>query len=491
MNTDSYYTRRDLLIARFITAIFSLLLSIVLYTINDVLNADGILYIYSVEALKDGGLAAFSDVYDWPFFSSLISGISTFAGIDVELAAKSLCSLLFVLLTDALVLLSSLSLSKRLQLMISVVLILSFYTINHYRDFIIRDIGYWALSLYGLYFLCKFLEAQKVIYAFLWQFLTFVAFLFRIEAIVFLVAIPAIIFITEKSGNKITTLIKLSFASVFILFASAVVIFSIGHHEAFQKFSEVVISLNFENTLQVFNQNAKIISEQVMHPASDDFGPLVLASGLIFAVLWDFSTGISIPLLVLLIWAFFSKSKWVAPKCQYLVIALISINLLILGVFALKSQLITTRYIVFALILLLILVLPTLIAFIEGRLRKPRTAPKIILGLIIILSLADTLITTGAKPFLRKVPEWAADELPSQAKVMTNDFIIEYYFNKSREGEKIILNRNFKNLNKFDFLLVHSKAGDQELQKILNDSPIHLVKEDGNQKNKVSLYAVE
>ncbi len=487
---DSCYSSKELLLARFLTAIFSLSLSITLYLSNDVLNADGILYIYSVDALRDGGLAAFSDVYDWPFFSGLISVVSILPGVDIEFAAKSLCTVLFVLLTDALLLLSSLSASKKSHLGILVVLIISFYTVNHYRDFIIRDVGYWAASLYGLFFLVKFLDSQKIVFALLWQILTLIAFLFRIEAIVFLITIPILVAFTEKPRERLSTLVKLSFGSALIVTICAVLILLIGYQDAFRKFSEITASFDFANILQVFYQNAELISEQIMHPASDHYGPMVLASGLIFSVLWDFSTGISIPLIALLGWALLSRAKWLPPKNQYLYIALIFVNLLMLAVFALKSQLITTRYNVFALILLFLLILPTLTKFIEDEIRKPRIGPKIIFGFIIIISLSDTLITTGAKPFLKEIPEWAAQELPPQAKVMTNDFTAEYYFNKFRKGEKITLSKNLKKLNEFDFFLVHSKVSDIQLQEKLNSSRLQLIKEDGNRKNKVSLYAV-
>ncbi|HET8807053.1 MAG TPA: hypothetical protein VFM76_01605, partial [Methylophaga sp.] len=75
---------------RLLTAIFSLTLSIFAYHASVIINADGILYIYTIDAFKAGGIAATESLYNWPFFPILTAWLSELTGWNTEFSVKAL-----------------------------------------------------------------------------------------------------------------------------------------------------------------------------------------------------------------------------------------------------------------------------------------------------------------------------------------------------------------------------------------------------------------
>lgn len=484
------FSPRDLTEVRLLTAFLSLLLSTAVIGLNDVLNSDGILYVYSIEAIKAGGLNAFSAFYNWPLFSFLVSTLSTLTGLNVELMAKIVCTFFYVLVTDAILLLCSISLDRRSHLLLAALLTISFYTLNDYRDFIIRDIGYWAFSLYGLYYLFAYVRTNHLNYALLWQFFTFLAFLFRIEAIVFLIAIPILISIRAQKGHRLSTLSLLSIFTVALMLLFGLAMILTPDSGAFEKVLEISRYIDIERLFRNFYSNTNLIASEILHPAADEYAFIILSSGLFTAVMWEFVSSITIPFVVFLVWAIALKNPWKRPQQQFEYLCLLMINLAVLFFFAMYSQLITTRYFMLTSILALLIIMPTLINFIESQFDNPNKSSKYIVAIIIIMSLADTLISTGAKPFLRELPEWAAGHVPPDQKVMTNDFTAQYYFNKDRVGEMAVLDSKLNHYSEYDYILLSYKTKNSQMLKKLESLQIQLVKEAGNDDNNISFYAV-
>ncbi|HHA19656.1 MAG TPA: hypothetical protein ENK70_08130, partial [Methylophaga sp.] len=88
-------------------ALISLLLSILALYSDDIINSDGIMYIELSQAYLDGGLIASAKVYNWPFFSILVALIHQITQLSLETSTYVLNTILFVLLTDVLVLISN------------------------------------------------------------------------------------------------------------------------------------------------------------------------------------------------------------------------------------------------------------------------------------------------------------------------------------------------------------------------------------------------
>lgn len=491
MNHNQFF--QSIISIRLLTAIFSLILSIFAYQTSVIINADGILYIYTIDAFKAGGIAATESLYNWPFFPILTAWLSEITGWNTEFSVKALNSVLFILLTDALVLLSYKSLPNLRQVAIAAILILAFNTLNNYRDFIIRDIGYWAFACYALYQFVLYLDHQKIIQAISWQLLMMIALLFRIEAIVLLTVVPLYVLTSTHFEKKWHTLLSLySISFVLVLFMIPVAVLHPETASAFSKLRELLVYLDPSIILSDINSDTEIIEKQILHPAADEHAAKVLIFGLVLTVFWELIAGLSIIYVIFLVMAWFSLKKLKITPQQRFFIFVVIINILILSVFAIKSQLITTRYCVLGLLFLLLALLPTLTNYISEKVILKQKKILTFIGFLLFASLADTIISTKSKPYLKTLPAWAAQNLPEKAKILTTDFRIEYYFNKERGlAEKITYIRNPNNITEYDYLITYLKNDDKKMLKNHGNQQLELLKEQGNDDNRVSVYAIK
>lgn len=493
MQLNNIWLLSPLTLIRLSTAVISLLISIWAYHASSIINADGILYIYAIDAFKAGGIAATESFYNWPFFPIITAWLSDFSGWNTELSVKALNSILFVLLTDALVLLSYKALPNWRQVAIAAVLVLAFYSLNNYRDFIIRDIGYWAFASYALYQFALYLEHQKIEQAILWQILMLVAFLFRIEAAIFLAVVPLYVFTCNHFQNKFRSILSLySISIISFIIAIPVFLFHPETSSAFSKMKQILLYLDPSIILSEINHSTDILQKEILHPAANEHAGRVLVFGLTLTVLWELFAGISIPYLVLLAMALMTLKRFQSSSLQRFFIFIVLINILILSVFAIKSQLITTRYCVLGLLFIILALLPTLTTYIHRQIDRKQKKTLAIIVFILFASLADTLITTKAKPHLKTVPAWAAQNLPDDAKVFTTHFRIEYYFNQYRgDGTKVNYSRKPERISEYDYLITYSKNDEKIPFPEIKDLSLELIKEQGNSDNRVSIYAIK
>ncbi len=132
---------------RTFAAIISLFLSAWSVYLDDVVNSDGVLYLWAAEALKAGDWQEALALYKWPLYSSLISLVSLIPGLGVEYAAHVLNAALTALAVVVFLSLVRELGADRKMLIAAAIVILLFPGLNRYRAFIIRDAGYIAFYL--------------------------------------------------------------------------------------------------------------------------------------------------------------------------------------------------------------------------------------------------------------------------------------------------------------------------------------------------------
>ena len=219
LNVDKNLIRYNLTQIRVVTAIASLLFSMYAVYFDDIVNNDGILYLKAAKLFVSGNMEAAFATYNWPFYSIIIAFFQKITSIPLELTAYILSCIFFVLLTDALILISSLIFSVPRQLKISAILSLCFMPILDYRDYIIRDPGYWAFACLALYHFMVFMNSSRVIHATLWQIFMIFAILFRVEGIVLLIEVPFFLLLSKNLREEmvIRKLISCFFISIIFL----------------------------------------------------------------------------------------------------------------------------------------------------------------------------------------------------------------------------------------------------------------------------------
>ena len=279
---------------RLLLAVLSLLLSAYALIADDIINSDGILYMQMAEAYMQGGLAAMASLYDWPFFALLVGIISQLSGLHPETSAALLNALLFVVFTDALLLIARQLLPAGRQLGIAALLILLFYSINDYRDFIIRDIGYWAFISLALLQFLYFLREPHWQSALLWQFFGLVALLFRIEASIILLLMPLFLWFSQRQQPLSKSFLQLySLLILAGLLAVIAMIAGAGWAAAFGKLGSIVNYLDFAGFQERFEPHAQVIAEKILHPVADDEAGRVLFFGLMGMLMMQLLLGLS------------------------------------------------------------------------------------------------------------------------------------------------------------------------------------------------------
>jgi len=420
---------------RFFTAIVSLLLSLFAVYSDDLINSDGILYIETAEAFLQGGLAETVKLYNWPFFSICIAFIHQLTQLPLELSAYLINILLFVLLTDSLVLLSKKTLANQQQLFIAALIMLCFITLNDYRSFVIRDIGYWAFCLLGLYRFIKFIELPSFKNATFWQLAIITATLFRIEGAILLVCLPLYALFTTPLTIGLKQWLKLNYVVIFSLVIGSIVSMSLtGFAESFGKLATVVNYIEPDKFLANFTARSSIVEHQVLNKYSADYSGLILSSGLLVMLFYKLIKALTVGYLALYIASHF-KYKLSPPSAyRNLFIYFFLINIGILAIFMFNHFFTSKRYAIIAILALLLLLLPRLCQLIQQIWQQKKWPWVTIIALVLTINFVAGITKSNSKRYVKNTAIWASQNLPAESKILTDDEYINYYY-RTRQPE--------------------------------------------------------
>ena len=129
------------------TFLASLVLSLVVYLQNDIINKDGVLYMNVARAYVDGGIGEAFVTFNWPFYGIAIGLMHQLTQLGYENSAYLLNALLISLACVAFVATYREVNRDGTRIWIAALLILALPILNEYRDYVIRGFGYWAFLL--------------------------------------------------------------------------------------------------------------------------------------------------------------------------------------------------------------------------------------------------------------------------------------------------------------------------------------------------------
>ena len=442
---DTQVSNFNITRVRIFTALASLLLSLQAVYFDDIINRDGIMYLQQVEAYLTGGLASAKLIYDWPVFSIIVAWVHKITTLPIEAAGFLTNSLLFIILTDAIILISGLLVKSQKQLTIAAVLVLCFIPINEYRDFILRDPGYWAFSSLALYQFMLFTLSPSYKTASLWQVFIIIAVLFRIEGAVVLFALPFFLFFI----HPLTVAIGLFFQSLYLALSTAViaVLFLASQtdlNDAFGKLGSISAFINLDMYTLLLNQYSTVIEQQILNQYSSDYATLILISGLLAMLAYKLLKTFSISYLLIYFVASSKALQAHQPKLQKLLLYFFFVNIFILSIFLFKEYFVSSRYAVLALISLLLLVMYPLCHGIEHLFFSKKKVLLSIVGLSLFYNVADTTTLSSSKTYIKETALWAAHHLPDNSLVMTDDEFMLYYFNREKPASTLCVKKIFQ-----------------------------------------------
>jgi len=492
---------------RAFTASFSLLLSLFAYYSSDIINSDGILYMKMAEAYLQGGLSETIKSFNWPFFPILVAYIHKFTSLSFEVSAYLLNALLFVLLLDTLLLLSKKMLLNQQQLIVAAILFICFQSFNEYRDFVIRDFGYWAFCSLTLYRFILFLEKPTITNATFWQLSAVTAVLFRVEGIAILLGLPLYLFFTYSPINAIKQSIKLNY----LLIITAIIVTGLaidmsGAAAAFSKIMTVTNYINPDVFLESFKQKTAIIETQVLNQYSAKYSAFILSSGLIFMLLFKIVKAISFGFLGLYLLDFYQRKNISVTPYRNLIIYFAILNLVVLLAFLFHEYFMSRRYTMVMLISLLLLMLPRLTHIITQAWSRRNKILLTAIGLILLIGLVDGITSSRSKAYIKDVAIWASQNLPENSSVLTDNNFIQYYY-QSRQPKATLTkvwvvsysNKNYsqsfetikQDYHNYDYLILIEKHKNKEIKEFLKTMSLEKIySQETKRHNKASVYKV-
>ena len=165
----------------------SLVLSVIAILGTSEPNRDGMLYVETARLFTEGGLAAARANFDWVIFPILIAFTSKIGGLGYETASYLLNALLLAGVCTTLVRITE-ELEKRAAWSACIVA-LAIPAINHYREFLIREFGFWLFCLLAILFALRWAKRPNWAGGSIVQACLAAACLFRLEAAAFFAAL--------------------------------------------------------------------------------------------------------------------------------------------------------------------------------------------------------------------------------------------------------------------------------------------------------------
>ncbi|MDH5358574.1 MAG: hypothetical protein OEY48_00870 [Gammaproteobacteria bacterium] len=477
---------------RIFTALISLFLSTFAYYSDDIINRDGILYMDMAAAFLQGGLTETAKLYDWPFFSIIVAYLHKLTTLPLQISAGVLNSLLFILLTDTLILISNKTLPNSRQLAFAALFILCFQMLNEYREFIIRDIGYWAFCSLALYRFMVFLESPSLKNASIWQLVAIVAVLFRIEGVVLLLGLPLYLFATQHPKIALKQGLQLSYLLLICaVIASVLTIGQSGLTHAFSKISSVSYYIDTSNFVTSLSNKTDILADQILNKYSERYSALILVSGLITMLFYKLINALSIGYVGLYLFSWWQNKNYSSFPYQRLLAYFTALNLVILLAFLFKEYFISTRYSVMALLGLLLLILPAICRGIEYAWLSKNRIYITVVSVILLVGLVDGLTQSNSKSYIKNTAISASQDLPGYSKVLTDDKFIDYYFRTHKSTSEISQEENLNNYQNYNYMIVVEKRRNVALKDSLKSMAIEPVHAQENKRgDRATIYRI-
>jgi len=446
LNLDNNLERYNLTQIRVFTAIASLIFSMYAVYFDDIINKDGILYLQTAELFLSGNMDAAFASYDWPFYSIVIAFFQKITSIPLELSALIFNSVFFVILTDTLILISSLIFSAPRQLKISALLILCFMPILDYRDYIIRDPGYWAFSCLALYHFMVFINSSRIIHATLWQIFMIFAILFRVEGIFLLITVPLFLLLSKSLREEMVIRKLISCFFIPIILLAAIPFFESLSMEKLSKIDSVFNYTNLNFIFEKLTFSAEIFEHQILNKYSGEYATFILFFGFLSLLIYKIFEGFSISYIVIFLASFKNTSQLSNNLYRNFLAYFLILNTLIMFVFILKEHFISSRYIVLTLINLLLLLSFYMVTGIERLYLNKNKLLLAIIALCLSYNLLDASTTSLDKSYIKDISILSAQKVPEKSIVLVNNRATFYYLT----SEAAHLTVCFKNIRKID-----------------------------------------
>ena len=402
---------------------------------NGAVNRDAVLYLRQAYYFSNFLWAEGLQIYPWPFFSLLVGIVHNFFNLGLQQSAHIINLLLFGTTTFFYLKSIQLIYSKKNYIFYGGILLITFIPImDDYIPMILRDHGFWAGCMSGTYFFLKNRKfKQNFLTSILWQISFFIAFLFRPEAIVFLIFLPLGSYFFNKE-EKSQRLFHDYILVIFFIIISLFFLMIFGHEFSLfnnTRLTELVLRpLSF---LSQFFLPLPLYSENYfLSELLKDYSSVITLSVLLSILFYKWLTGFGFFHGVLLLYSLKNFKEYNTH-----IVFLITISFFIVSVNLFNVYVLTNRYWVFHWLLVLIFLTPVYSRLCE----KSNIFLKYIFIIIIPLILLLNVLIDSSKNADFEVVTFIKENNLKNVDLSNHDRIHYYLY---RDIPKLIVDKDAK-----------------------------------------------
>ncbi len=404
----------------------------------DLINPDAICYLLSAAFFDNGTLSAVMQLCGqakWPFYSLLIHGlvrISWLSYVNAAYVLDALFSLLSVI--TFLLIVTELAGGKATPRLrwCAVFVILCAHEFNSVREYIIRDHGFWAFYLLSVYFLLRYFQQPRKLVAIAFSSTLLLATLFRVEGMLFLLALPFLTWFDQRYSVKQRSQHFFMLSLPTIIIAMLMLSWLLLHPErSLAQFGRLI---EFKNQLlygvQLIALRYQTAKAAMAHyilttDAARDAGAVL---GMVFVVWYVFSLLVNLSLiyaalLFYAVWRHLPRYTHHGVLTGYLLV-----NVVVTLGFLAEHLFLSNRYLL-GLSLILMLWVP--FALDDLLARASSTRYRLLAGFAILfmaIATVGSLVNFGySKAYVRVAGEWLNSHVPKEASLYANDPLLMYY----------------------------------------------------------------
>jgi hypothetical protein len=430
---------------RLIAIAVSLLVSVLGMLSNSLPNDDAYAYIRTADIALNEGLAAAVQHYAWVSYSLLIAAISLL-GFDLFTSAYLINSLFYALLVYSFLSIVRLIDDAPLVSLLAAFCILLYPQLNEFRFDVIRDVGYWALSLFALWQFLLFYKLQQNQNLIAFGLGLLLAASFRPEAIVYLIVTPfALLFDTryERAQCRRHFAKAIGIAIGALAFSFLVLaLMGISFASLLADFLSVYDPF-IDTTFNSTEADSSALSTAVFgEHASSYSGPylsLFLVTGLLAILLAKLFSGIGGPFFWLLVYGAFKRFLKLERNLYLPIVFFLLTNIFIVFMFILVTRYVSSRYAMLFCLLFALLV-PIVLANIVRQFNQTayKNAGMRILILFFGYCAFDSFISFGdSKVFVYDSIDWIATQSNDSAGLLTNNHAVAYYSGQVEDYDQV------------------------------------------------------
>jgi len=272
------------------------------------------------------------------------------------------------------------------------------------------------------------------------------AIFFRIEGVFLLITVPLFLLLSKKLRDDLVIRKLVSCFFVSIIFLATIPFID---DFATKQFSKIYSIFNYMNLDFIFGKlmiSAEIIEHQVLNKYSGEYAAFILFFGFLALLIYKIFEGFSISYILILLASFKNSSQSANNLYRDFFVYFLILNSLILFVFLLKENFISSRYVVLTSISLFLLLSFYMVTGIERLYLKKNKLLLVIIALCLSYNLLDAATTSRNKSYIKDISLLSAQKVPEKSIVLVNDRAVFYYLT----NEAAHLTVCFKEMNKID-----------------------------------------